>query len=130
MMMRILFMASVVVLLSMSVLSAADMKSICAYPVPYNPKAGVLKIGFPTSSGSVFNSDDTVYYTVHDVNGDQVATGGGAPAPGVPANKFVIWNGRNSRGNYVKPGLYIIRVTVDSADGGFGKKVLRIVVNY
>ncbi len=95
---------------------AYDMKNVIAYPVPFNPKKTTLKIANP--SGYDLKAE------IYDVNGDLVCEKRGS-------STTVIWNGRNADGKLVKPGLYIIRITVEeSSTGDYGKKIIRILVDY
>jgi len=98
---------------------ALDMTGIIAYPVPFNPQKTKLKIGYaPPAVGS-----HLIKVAIHDINGDLVIKKTGNAFP-------VIWNGRNSSGKFVKPGLYIVKVEVDDDTGDYGKKVIRILVDY
>lgn len=95
---------------------AYDMKNIYAYPVPFNPnKHDTIKITNPSA--------DNIKMTVYDINGDIVIEKSGSASP-------FIWNGRNSSGRLVKPGLYMIKVEIENAGGDYGKKVIRILVDY
>ena len=94
---------------------AYDMKNIIAYPVPFNPKKSVLKIDNPDSY--------SLEVKIYDINGDIVCSKSGSSDP-------VIWNGRDENGRYVKPGLYLIKVTAENAAGDYGKKIIRILVDY
>ncbi|MFC1669032.1 T9SS type A sorting domain-containing protein [Spirochaetota bacterium] len=96
---------------------AFDLKSIVAYPVPFNPKNGVLTVEDRVAAA------DKISITIYDINGDKVFSSSNA-------SSSITWNGRNRRGMRVKPGLYLIRVTVEDNSGDYGKKVIRILVNY
>lgn len=110
--------------LSAAALSALDTKNIIAYPVPFNPKKGIIRIG--TTDGTL--TGYSVKAEIYDINGDIVRTISGTPS-GTPA--VLVWNGRNENGNYVKPGMYIIKITAENtADGDYGKKIIRILVDY
>lgn len=99
---------------------AFDMTNIVAYPVPFNPQKNLLKIGYPPPT----TASHTVKLAIYDINGDLVIAKSFSGFP-------VIWNGRNCSGRFVKPGLYILKVEVDdSDDGDYGKKVIRILVDY
>lgn len=100
-------------------LYALDMKNIVAYPVPFNPQKNMLKIGY---SPNVIESHKIKLF-IYDINGDTVLTKSLSQLP-------VIWNGRNGSGKLVKPGLYIIKVEIDDDNGDYGKKVIRILVDY
>ena len=96
-----------------------NMITVIAYPIPYNPHFGVLKI--EDKSGITFNK---IKIHIYDINGDDVYSG---TFPGYP----VIWNGRNERGTTVSPGMYIIKVEAENIlTGLYGKKLIRILVQY
>ena len=100
---------------------AFDMKNIVAYPVPFNPQVDkTLTIGYP---GGVQLSDHWVKVVIYDVNGDVVITKTRSQGP-------LVWNGRNNSGRFVKPGLYILKVEIENDLGDYGKKVIRILVDY
>jgi len=111
----------IIMLLSSEILYAFEMKDIAAYPVPFNPKKITLKIGYPV--GMAVPSGYSINVIVFDINGDLVVKKTGAQMP-------VVWNGRNGSGRYVKPGLYILKVEIESIDGDYGKKIIRILVDY
>ncbi|MDI9425328.1 MAG: T9SS type A sorting domain-containing protein, partial [Spirochaetota bacterium] len=60
---------------------------------------------------------------IFDINGDLVFDRSYAATT-------ILWGGRNNSGRVVKPGLYIIRITSDDGSGGYGKKLIRILVDY
>lgn len=96
-----------------------NMIAVIAYPVPYNPRYGVLTIA--DRSGVPFNK---IRIHIYDINGDDVYSG---MFPGYPA----IWNGRTQTGRMVSPGMYIIKVEAENVlTGLYGKKILRILVEY
>ncbi|HNX24608.1 MAG TPA: FlgD immunoglobulin-like domain containing protein [Spirochaetota bacterium] len=113
---RIIF---IVILISSQAAYAFDIKGIAAYPVPFNPQKKTLTIGFPGASSSVHK----IKVVIYDINGDLVIEKSGSQVP-------LYWNGRNSSGRHVKPGLYILKVEVDDDDGTYGKKIIRILVDY
>jgi len=100
-------------------LYAFDIKDIAAYPVPFNPQKKILTVDTPGSSLGSHN----VTITIYDINGDLVTKKTFSTFP-------VKWNGRNGSGKLVKPGLYILKVEVDDDDGTYGKKIIRILVDY
>ncbi|PKL37270.1 MAG: hypothetical protein CVV44_16690 [Spirochaetae bacterium HGW-Spirochaetae-1] len=117
-----------VMMLLPSMLFAFDPAHIIAYPVPFNPKQGVkfITIEYDQSKGAEVYEKMVV--EVFDINGDSVRKIEKIGAPTVAA---VIWNGRNDRGNLVKPGLYIIKVTVENETlGEYGKKLIRVLIKY
>ena len=77
------------------------------------------------TSTRINNEDiNSVKLDIFDINGDRVIS---KNLSSLPAK----WNGRNSRGIRVKPGLYIIKVVVENtAEATYGKKIIRILVNY
>jgi len=101
---------------------AFDMKDIIAYPVPFNPQQKTLTIGYKAGS-SLSLSGYKVKATIYDINGDLVLEKSRSQGP-------LIWNGRNSSGRFVKPGLYILKVEVEDDNGDYGKKIIRILVDY
>ncbi len=102
---------------------AIDMRSIIAYPVPFNPDRQTMKIGY--EQGATPDALDSVSIQVFDINGDMVLS-----RSYTSLNPPVIWNGRNSAGIMVSPGMYIIKITAEnSATGEHGKKIIRILVN-
>jgi hypothetical protein len=101
-----------------TVVFALDMSGVKAYPVPFNPNGRELWIDIP------FGDNNKIQ--IYDINGDHVFERSGGS--GTPAMR---WSGRNSSGRKVKPGLYIIKVTAeDSTTGDYGKKLIRILVDY
>ncbi|PKL17396.1 MAG: hypothetical protein CVV49_11310 [Spirochaetae bacterium HGW-Spirochaetae-5] len=100
-------------------LYALDMKSIVAYPVPFNPEKTKLIVDNPAASFGAHK----VLLSIFDVNGDMVLKKTLSAFP-------VYWNGRNGGGRLVKPGLYIIKIEIDDDNGDYGKKIIRILVDY
>jgi len=95
---------------------ALDMSGVIAFPVPYNPDRGAMTIRVPVGSD--------VKIQIYDINGDSVYERSGTSGDN-------LWSGINSGGRKVKPGLYIIKVTAeDSITGDYGKKLIRILVDY
>ncbi|MFH0976425.1 MAG: hypothetical protein V1874_11650 [Spirochaetota bacterium] len=95
-----------------------DVNNIKAYPVPFNPnKHDSLKIdGFPADTNKI-------KMVIMDINGDSVFT------REYSSSATIIWNGRNGNGRTAKPGLYIIKLTVETSSGDYGKKIIRILIN-
>ena len=108
--------ALLLLFLSLQLLHGFDIKNVAAYPVPFDPRKGVMKIDDP---GDPFAASDNVKVTVFDINGDVVRVVSGT-----------IWNGRRSNGEYVKPGLYILKVEINDNAGGYWKKLIRVLVKY
>lgn len=108
-------------LVSAMALTALDTGIIIAYPVPFNPKKDTLKIGESALTGTFTGYN--LKAEISDINGDPVRTLTGS-------SPRLVWNGRNNNGNYVKPGLYIIKVTAENSSGDYGKKIIRILVDY
>ncbi|HSV98216.1 MAG TPA: FlgD immunoglobulin-like domain containing protein [Spirochaetota bacterium] len=99
---------------------ALDMSGVMAYPVPFNPDKKTLTIGGLPPGAS------DIRIKIFDINGDSVFERSYSPAA-----TTIEWSGRNNSGRKVKPGLYIIKVTAeDSATGNYGKKLIRILVDY
>ena len=95
---------------------ALDMSGVIAYPVPYNPDRGPLTIKVPEG--------DSIKIQIYDINGDSVYNRAGAN------NTDNLWSGRNNSGKRIKHGLYIIKVTAEDNLGSYGKKLIRILVDY
>lgn len=96
--------------------------NIIAYPVPFNPRIQVLKIGYKPAVPP--DNVNMVTIEIFDINGDSVFL-----REYTSLNNPVIWNGYNNSGKRVKPGLYIIKVTVENSQSGErGIKIIRIVV--
>jgi flagellar hook assembly protein FlgD len=96
-----------------------NMSGVIAYPVPFNPNTSTnMSIRFDgvTVAG-------TIKINIYDVNGDLVFSQNYSLSP-------AIWNGRNDKGRLVAPGMYIIKVELQNNDGGYGKKLIRILINY
>jgi len=110
----------ITILLMSHVVYAFDLKNVAAYPVPFNPqKHNRITVDVPGSSLGAHN----VKVAVYDINGDLVLEKTGSAFP-------FYWNGRNSTGRFVKPGLYILKIEVDDENGDYGKKIIRILVDY
>ncbi len=96
-----------------------SMSGIIACPVPFNPKKEALQIG--DVKGTI--TGDMMEVEIFDINGDTVFKR-------TVASDTFSWSGYNSRGKLVKPGMYIIRVIIETSTGGRGEKIIRILVNY
>lgn len=105
---------------------AVDIKSVVAYPVPFNPQNEKLTIGYPKHS-NVFSDGIKSRVTVFDINGDVVTVINGSTLNNEVA---CVWNGRRSNGEYAKPGLYLLKVEISDNEGGYWKKTLRVLVKY
>lgn len=121
---KIKFFAALLILVTIPLVqvNAYDMKNVIAYPVPFNPK----KHTAVTIENQIapLTSAYNINVEIFDINGDSVRTLSGV-------GPQLVWNGRDSSGRYVKPGLYMIKVTVEnSSTGDYGKKVIRILVDY
>lgn len=107
--------------ISINQLFALNVDNIIAYPVPFNPKYQKLNINYKpdTIPDGLINR---VQIKIHDINGDLVFIR--------HYSNFsnIIWNGYNNRGRRVKPGLYIIRVQVETSIGDRGVRIIRIVI--
>ena len=112
-------------ILSGRIASALNTKDLVAYPVPFNPKKGTVQyITIGNDPNKAPLSIDKFKIEVYDINGDKVCTRHYNSAT-------AIWNGRNDNGVLVKPGMYIIKATVENtATGEFGRKIIRILINY
>lgn len=95
---------------------ALDKSKIIAYPVPFNPNNTVLTVRDDNLAGGVMKVE------VMDINGDKVHSGS------VSGSTYA-WNGRNDKGHSVKPGLYIVKVTIEvPGSTTFERKLIRILV--
>lgn len=92
-------------------------KRIIAYPVPLNPKKQNLTINLKESGSTVSN----VIIEIFDITGDKVIKKRSNQLP-------VYWNGKNSKGKVVKPGLYIIKISYKNNNSKEIEEVLRILV--
>jgi hypothetical protein len=115
---------NIIIIALMLVLSqsayAFNLNDIAAYPVPFNPHKTKLNVDKPGAT----LGPHKVIFAVYDINGDLVIKKNLSTFP-------VMWNGRNNSGRLVKPGLYIIKVEVDDdSTGDYGKKIIRILVDY
>ncbi len=100
---------------------ALDMSAVKAYPVPFNPdKSTGLKLLLPAAP----DISGIIKISIFDINGDLVFD------RGYPSLAPFVWNGRNQSGRKVKPGLYIIKVSAEDSNGDYGKKLIRILVDY
>ena len=99
-----------------------NVSNIIAYPVPFNPKNQVLRIGYkPDVTAEIVNR---ALIEIFDINGDKVFL-----REYSSLSTPVIWNGRNNVGKRVKPGLYIIKITVENYQTGEqDSKIIRIVI--
>lgn len=104
---------------------ALDTGNLIAYPVPFNPRKGTVKyitIGNDPAKPPLVI--DRFKIEIFDINGDFVCTRH-------YNTSSATWNGRNDNGTLVKPGMYIIKATVEnSSTGDFGRKTIRILINY
>ncbi len=101
-----------------------DTTNLIAYPNPFKPQQhGQVTIGYYPDPSDSYAMDIKVY----NINGDLVSTISVALASGLYSTT---WNGRNSRGALVNPGLYMIRVKIDDINGNSAVKVLRLLVNH
>lgn len=124
--MKKFFGAAMFIFILISNIYAVDIKSVVAYPVPFNPQNEKLSIGYPQSYGSVFSAEIKSRVTVFDINGDVVTVINRSAS----SKTASIWNGRRSNGEYVKPGLYLLKVEISDNEGGYWKKTLRVLVKY
>ncbi len=118
------FICFLILFLSHSV-HALDTRNIIAYPVPFNPlKGSVRYITFGNEPGKTALNIDKFQLEIYDINGDLVIRR-------TYNSSSAVWNGRNERGKLVKPGLYIVKVTVEnSSNGDFGRKFIRVLIRY
>ena len=99
---------------------------IIAYPVPFNPKTKTLTIGTSTANSIQLSGlDYSVNVSIYDINGDLIIKKS-------TSGTKIMWNGRNRSGRIVKPGLYILKVELESESNpsDYIKKMFRILVDY
>ncbi len=109
---------------------AITAENIIAYPVPFNPVNGDVKYLTINDLQGTSSDADIISIEIFDVNGHKVfARTYDSWTDG--SDNIVIWNGRNTKGELVKPGLYILRIQAEHSKGdGFGVKRIRILVRY
>lgn len=119
---RALFVTIIALLIPYSLFSLDD-KGFHAYPVPFNPKKGVLTIDKDPAVLTGYKTKLEIF----DINSDLVCVREYSDFP----NDGIVWNGRNDRGEFVKPGMYILKLTLEnSINGDYGKKIIKIIVKY
>lgn len=95
---------------------------IVAWPVPFNPSRQMLTVDYAPDAVKDSPAPDRIQMTIFDINGDRVFDGTYSALP-------IYWNGRNTSGNTVHPGMYIIRLVVEQVSlGTLERRVIRIVV--
>lgn len=103
-------------------LFSLNAERIVAWPVPFNPSRHMLTVDYAPGAVKDTPAPDRIQMTVFDINGDRVFEGTYSALP-------VYWNGRNTGGNTVHPGMYIIRLVVEQVPlGTLERRVIRIVV--
>ncbi len=118
----IVFLSFLLIMFHRGEIYPLNMDNIIAYPVPFNPNIQVLKIGYKPAVPP--DTVDKVTIEIFDINGDTVFL-----RKYSSLNNPAIWNGYNNSGKKVKPGLYIIKITIENTQtGARGQKIIRIVV--
>lgn len=103
-------------------LFSLNAERIVAWPVPFNPARHMLTVDYAPGAVKDTPAPDRIQMTVFDINGDRVFEGAYSALP-------IYWNGRNTSGNTVHPGMYIIRLAVEQLSlGTLERRVIRIVV--
>jgi len=103
---------------------AIDATNIIAYPVPFNPVNGSVKYLTINDLQGTSLDANSIKIEIFDINGSSLFSKSYTSFP-------VIWNGRKSDGDYVKPGTYIIKVQAEDTTGyAFAVKKIQIVVIY
>jgi hypothetical protein len=93
-------------------------KGIILWPIPYYPGIGVVQIN--DFAGVAFNN---VKMKIYNIDGDEVYS---SRWPGYPA----MWNGRNSDGDRVDPGMYTVKIESNNIFNGLrGTKTVSILAN-
>ena len=92
---------------------------IIVCPVPYFPGGGIVQIN-DYFGGNYFNK---VKMKIYNIDGEEVSSG---MWPGYPA----LWNGRNSDGDRLDPGMYTIKIDANDIFTGLrGTKTVKILAN-
>ncbi|TAL31342.1 MAG: hypothetical protein EPN93_17925 [Spirochaetes bacterium] len=118
------------ILFSATGVHALNLGKVVAYPVPFNPNAGSGLLKLLDKSGSV-TGPFSVTLEIFDINGDKVLGKNYSGVNLASALNPVVWNGRNGAGKKVKPGFYIIKLTVeDPASNAFSSTTIRILIDY
>lgn len=102
---------------------ALDLGNVIAYPVPFDPNRHILTIKDNAPSPAQVSK---LKIDIFDINGDSVFSREIVLSGPV----LTQWSGRNNSGRKVRPGLYIIRVTAENASGDYGRKIIKILVDY
>lgn len=96
-------------------------KNIIAYPVPFNSNFHTLR--FKYKDGTTPETLDRVRINIYDVNGDGVFSADYSSLAAIG------WNGLNGNGKRAKPGLYLVKITIEySATGEKDTGVIRILI--
>ena len=92
--------------------------NIIAYPNPFNNRTENLTLA---KTGPVdFAATDNVRYLVYNFSMQQVYEGS--------ASGKVVWNGFDSNGQRLRPGLYYIRLIVTESDGSIASGFLKVLI--
>jgi hypothetical protein len=109
---------------------ALNLGKVVAYPVPFNPNKGTGLLKLLDKSGNMIGPF-AVTIEIFDINGDKVLAKNYSGVDLTDSANLVVWNGRNGAGKKVKPGFYIIKLTVeDPASNAFGSTTIRVIVDY
>ncbi len=93
-----------------------------SYALMPAPDIGINYETMKIDNPGVLGGSEIFKVSVFDINGDLVVSTSGTGS--------CIWNGRRINGEYVKPGLYILKVEISDAAGGYWKKLIRVLVKY
>ncbi|OGS27526.1 MAG: hypothetical protein A2297_03450 [Elusimicrobia bacterium RIFOXYB2_FULL_48_7] len=101
---------------------AEVISNVSAFPNPANIRSG-QKINITY----ILNRDMAVKIKIFDLIGDKVYGYNAAPAEllggGSAGTNIITWDGKNSTGGFVEPGIYICLIEVESDEGLIKKKI-------
>ena len=96
---------------------AAGKDRLIAYPVPLNPETQSLHLKYSPTS---YDGPATV--EIYDVNGEKVFSRSCTDL------SLFQWKGYTGKGKHAGPGMYIVKVRYESANGAVTTDTVRILV--
>lgn len=96
---------------------AAGKDRLIAYPVPVNPETQSLRLKY---SPAAYTGPALV--EIYDVNGEKIFSRSCADLSAFQ------WKGYTAKGKHAGPGLYIVKVRYEHADGAVTTDIVRILV--
>mgnify|MGYP003588869243 CR=1 FL=1 len=96
---------------------AAGKDRLIAYPVPLNPDTQSLKLKY-----SPVDYTGPAVVTIYDVNGEKIFSRSCADLG------LFQWKGYTDKGKHAGPGMYIVKVRYESANGAVTTDTVRILV--